>query len=336
LSLCQLQVEQAVLERLDLLYKFNCDIDDPWLLVKHGLIDPVKLFVKSEPHKIAKLIEGRCRLIFSMGLVDNLIARLLFSPQNVAEINNWKDIPLKPGMGLNDEGLQALFDIVRANIRGGILETDIKGWDWSFQELDFQEDLERRLFLNNGKGTLWEKIARSHYHCVARKVMCLSDGVMIKQLKPGVMPSGWYNTSSTNSAARALNHYHAALKENVVPWCITMGDDSVERCVPHLEDHYLELGKTCGLINEVDFRKFEFCSTLFVDGVGQPVNIDKQLVKILCSVPTDYFDAHDRYSQFMYELRHSPELDECLDLINSSGWWDKAGSPNFWTLRSDH
>lgn len=323
-------IERAIIERLNLLLHFECDENDSWELVRKGLVDPVKLFVKCEPHKIAKLNEGRVRLIFSMSLVDNTIARLLFSAQNVGEIEVWDSIPSKPGMGLNDEGLSKIFQTVVQNSSQGLMETDIKGWDWSFQELDFIEDLKRRTFLNNGSGTFWERIARSHYHCVARKVMCLSDGSLIKQTVPGVMPSGWYNTSSTNSAVRAMAHYHAALKEGVTPWCITMGDDSIERYVPRVEDHYRQLGKTCGLVNVVDSSRFEFCSTNFVDGIGIPVNVDKQLVNLMCSVPRDYFEASDRYEQFLYELRHHPDIQELNFLVCRAGYWSRVDPPDWY------
>lgn len=323
-------IERIILERLNLLLHFDCDEDDPWELVRKGLVDPVKLFVKCEPHKVSKLSEGRVRLIFSMSLVDNVIARLLFANQNVAEIEAWADIPSKPGMGLNDEGLDKIYSSVVENSSGGLMEVDIRGWDWSFQEIDFIEDLKRRTFLNNGKGTFWERIARSHYHCVARKVMCLSDGSLIQQSVPGVMPSGWYNTSSTNSAVRAMNHYHAALSEGVSPWCIVMGDDSVERYVPRVEDHLKSLGKTCSLINKVDKDRFEFCSTDFVNGKGIPVNVDKQLMNLLCSVPKDYFEALDRFEQFMYEMRHHPEKEGLKQLVIESGYWSFVEAPDFW------
>ncbi len=312
----------VIYERLELLANFDYSISDPWDLVVHGLIDPVKLFVKNEPHKKSKILEGRFRLIFSMSVIDNVIARILFSRQNNAEIEIWDRIPMKPGMGLTDEYMEIIYSYVKANDSGGLMETDMKGWDWSFQEQDFNSDLERRAALNSGKNTLWYKIAKAHYYCVARKVMVLSNGEMYKQTFPGIMPSGWYNTSSTNSACRVINHEHAALMENALPFIMVMGDDGVERPIDNLEMHYLTLGKTCGLINKVSAERFEFCSTLFVNGVGIPVNVTKQLFNLLKTRPVAVHDAAQRFDQFNYELRHHPELPSLISIVRESGWFD--------------
>lgn len=312
----------AVYERLKLLANFDFSESDPWELVMLGLVDPVKLFVKNEPHKMTKVVEGRLRLIFSMSVIDNVIARMLFSRQNGAEIDIWESIPLKPGMGLTDEHMKLICSYVLANDRGGFMESDMKGWDWSFQEQDFVADLERRASLNGGHDTLWYKLAKAHYYCVARKVVVLSDGEMYKQLSPGIMPSGWYNTSSTNSAVRVINHEHAALLEGIEPFIMAMGDDGVERPVPNINRHYETLGKTCGLMNRVSSTCFEFCSTLFRDGIGVPQNVTKQLYNLLRHRPIAVNDAVMRYDQFVYELRHEPRLPTIIRIIEESGWFD--------------
>lgn len=326
-------VAEAVVNRLNLLLHFDIESEsDPMELVRLGLIDPMKLFVKMEPHKRAKLLEKRLRLIFSMSVVDNIIAALLFNTQNKKEISLWSELCVKPGMGLNDSGMRHIYDYVRENSAGGIAEADIKGWDWSFQELDFQADLKRRIFLNDSAGTHWERVARAHYHCVARKVLVLSDGSMFKQMLPGILPSGWRNTSSTNSASRVINHAHAAMLENVDPWCMAMGDDSVERLVPNMIEHLQSLGKTCGLYNEVSSEAFEFCSTQFTNGRGVPVNRDKSLFKLLSAIPKSYVDGCERVDQFTYEMRNAPDLPDLLDVVHGSGWYDTLPPPEFFKL----
>jgi hypothetical protein len=229
---------------------------------------------------------------------------------------------MKPGMGLTDEHISLICSYVSAHALGGLMETDMKGWDWSFQEMDFQADLERRAALNGGKDTLWWQLAKAHFHCVARKVVVLSDGEMYKQLTPGIMPSGWYGTSSTNSAARVINHEHAALMEAIEPFIMANGDDSVERPVPNAEFHYSTLGKTCGMLNMVTEDSFEFCSTKFLSGVGEPVNVTKQLFNLLSARPITLDDCLMRYEQFVYELRHSPHLQQLLPIVEHSGWFE--------------
>lgn len=295
-------------------------------LVRKGLCDPIKLFIKDEPHKRVKLDEGRLRLIFSVSLIDNLIARLLFSRQNKAEIAMNETIPVKPGMSLTDEGLAKINSQVKYGSTVGLLaEADIKGWDWCFQEYNFSEDLERRTFLNEGKGTDWERIARAHYHCMSLKVMALSNGDMYQQIEAGIMPSGWYNTSSTNSSARILDAYTVHMMAGGNPkFAIANGDDTVETYVPDAVCSYALLGKTVGLYGMVSSDNFEFCSTQFDGNSGFPLNVNKQLINFFMNLPKTHEEFTGRYSQFIYEMRNHPELDVFIDLIHSSGWWKLA------------
>jgi hypothetical protein len=313
---------------------FDCTQDlSPVQLVQQGLCDAVKLFVKDEPHKYSKIEEGRLRLIFSVSAIDNVVARLLCSLQNETEINDWENIPHKPGMGLNDSGLSTLTrNVEEGSLLGPISEADVKGWDWSVQLWELNSDCDRRIDLCGARGTVYERILRAHYYCISRKVMVLSNGVMFQQLRPGLMPSGWYNTSGTNSFMRCLDHYMVVEMYNritsswpwpkriIQAWVIAMGDDTVERFVPGAKGLYKELGKTVDMYKEVKSSNFEFCSTRFFDGVGCPVNIDKQLVKILSSNPRDTEDWYTRLNQFDYEMRHFLGNQSLRNLIVDSGW----------------
>lgn len=317
-----------MLERLTLLRDFDSTQNlSPMELVELGLCDAFKIFVKGDPHKLTKLEEGRVRLIFSASLIDNTIARLLFANQNNTEILTWTTISSKPGMGLNDTGLSALTsNVIEMSKDGVIAESDVKGWDWSVQEWELLADLERRIDLNDSAGTVWERVAKAHYYCMSRKVMTLSDGTMYQQTKPGIMPSGWYNTSSTNSFMRALDHGIIANQATPVvkPVIVCMGDDAIERFVPNAQQLYTALGKTVDMYNQCDPKRFEFCSTTFVGGVGYPVNVDKQLIGLLCSKPVTYVECCERFDQFCYEMRHHPDLNSFTSIIYESGWWVEA------------
>jgi hypothetical protein len=316
------------MERLNLLKDFDFNLDlSPWDLVRAGLVDCVKVFVKNEPHKASKLSEGRVRLIFSVSLIDNVIATLLSSNQNNAEKSMWQDIPCKSGMGLDDSGLRQLNQTIFDNLQGGLCEADVSGWDFCFQEQDFIEDLKRRTFLNNGHGTVWEQIAKAHWFCMARKVMVLSDGSMYEQIYPGIMPSGWKNTTSTNTSVRAICAYDVIIHSGGEPFGIFMGDDGVERSAIGAVAGYLELGKIVKMYAQSSFDSFEFCSMKFDGNLAVPLNVDKQLVNLFRSLPASYEDALDRYSQFEFEFRNHPEKDRLMHFINSSGWWNSIPKP---------
>lgn len=315
-------VVEAILQRLSLL----CDLDTstnhkPSELVLMGMVDPVKVFVKSEPHKIAKLQEGRVRLICSVSLIDNVIAKMLCSLQNNTEILHHSTLPVKPGLGLHDDGLRSISEYVKTHFAECTLaEADVKGWDWSVQEADFKLDCDRRIALAGAKGTVFERLLRAHFYCMARKVFVLSDGTMHEQLRPGVMPSGWYNTSSSNSSMRCINHYILAAEQGFSPRVMAMGDDSLERSFPNAMELYKTLGKTVSMFNDVEPDDFEFCSTRFKGELGYPVNADKQIFTLLSNEKVTPIEATELWQTFRYEMRNHPQKSEIFRVIHKSGW----------------
>lgn len=314
-------------ERINLLLSLDLSKEyTAWDLVKLGCADPIKLFVKNDPHKLSKLMDDRQRLIFSISLLDNILARLLFQNQNSAEKNMWDTIPCKSGMGLHDEGLSLINQCVALASDNGVnlKEADISGWDFSFQSWDFDEDLRLRVRLNSGHGTIWHKIAQAHYLCMSLKVMVFSDGSMVQQTVRGLMPSGWYNTASSNSHCRTLNSYYLQIEAAVTPvWCVSMGDDSVENDVPNADVNYRKLlGKTCKMYKDASSTDFEFCSTRFNGTLGVPVNVDKQLFSFLCNPCNTWAEASSRHFQFCYEMRNHPELNLLKEIIEKTSWWE--------------
>lgn len=291
-----------------------------------GLVDPVKVFVKQEPHKTNKIEEGRVRLICSVSIVDNIIAKLLCSLQNNIEIAYNETLPVKPGMGLHDDGLRALNNSVRKSFREiQPAEGDVKGWDWSVQEWDFSMDCDRRVALAGAEGTVFEQLLRAHFYCMSRKVFVLSDGTMHEQQLPGIMPSGWYNTSSSNSSMRCMNHYMLAIELGFPPKVIAMGDDSVESNFKGALEAYSRIGKQMSMFNAVSVDDFEFCSTHFDGKLGVPVNIDKQLFNLLSNHQCTQAEAQELWLTFQYEMRNLPPdvLKDVLEVVSYSGWLDQ-------------
>jgi len=321
--------------RLQALFEYDPSNQTPMSLVEQDLCDPVKIFIKDEPHTLEKVQQGRFRIICGVSLVDNVIARLLCSLQNNTEILNWKSLPVKPGMGLHDEGLQSLYetacDISNFN-QHPLVETDVSGWDWTFQQRDFDNDLQRRLALNNSAGTVFEKIITSHFHCMARKVFMLSDGSAYEQVHPGVMPSGWYNTSSTNSSARIIDHLAVCNALGISSnGAMSMGDDCAETFTPMLDPEkirsaYMKRGKRIKNIALSTPSDFTFCSQQFVGEIAYPINIAKQLYQLLSYKTLSPEDRDIRLAQFYQEMRHLPNLQmsKVIEAVEHSGWKRKV------------
>uniref|UniRef100_A0AAU8EJF3 RNA-dependent RNA polymerase n=1 Tax=Rice drawf polerovirus TaxID=3229777 RepID=A0AAU8EJF3_9VIRU len=288
----------------------------PTELVKEGLCDPIRLFVKQEPHKQSKLDEGRYRLIMSISLVDQLVARVLFQAQNKSEIALWRAIPSRPGFGLSTEDqVHDFMEVLASTVgcsaeevcsqwRSLLVPTDCSGFDWSVSDWMLEDDMAVRNALTINCNELTKHMRAVWLHCLSNSVMCLSDGTMLSQEYPGVQKSGSYNTSSTNSRIRVMAAYHCGAS-----WAMAMGDDALEA-----PDTDLSKYKDLGFKVEVS-GELEFCSHIFkAPDLAIPVNANKMLYRLIhgynpeCGnheVLNNYLNAA---VSVLHELRHDKEL----------------------------
>lgn len=270
-------------------------------LVRLGYCDPVRLFVKQEPHSKLKVEQRRFRLISSVSLIDQLVERILFGYQNNLEIASWRTCPSKPGMGLSlSEQARAIWDdLATKHTTRVACEADISGFDWSVQSWELEADVEMRISLGSFPPKL-ANAARARFHCLANSVFQLSDGTLIAQGLPGLMKSGSYCTSSSNSRIRCL------MAELIgSPWCIAMGDDSVEGFVDSAREKYEALGHTCKDYMPCDtgprgeLLSVNFCSHFISGDRCYLTSWQRTLVKFFSS-------QNPQYSDLWGELKDNP------------------------------
>ncbi|WCO08383.1 RNA-dependent RNA polymerase [Hemisteptia virus A] len=322
---------QLTFDRLQKMSEVNVDDMQPEDLIKFGLCDPIRVFVKGEPHKESKLIEGRYRLIMSVSLLDQLVARVLFQEQNKREIILWRSNPSKPGFGLSSDEQTIEFMTLLAQTVGQdvsevishwkkyLYPTDCSGFDWSVSDWMLADDMEVRNRLTINPTPLLIKLRSVWLHCISNSVLALSDGTLLAQTIPGVQKSGSYNTSSSNSRIRVMAAYHCGAS-----WAMAMGDDALES-----NDSNLERYSVLGFKVEVS-KELEFCSHIFKDiDPAIPVNQGKMLYKLIhgynpeCGneeVRSNYINAVD---SVLNELRHDPPL---VDKLKQ--WLFPAGPQN--------
>lgn len=298
--------------------------ESPSDLVCAGLVDPVRLFIKQEPHKLEKIQTGRFRLISSVSLVDQLIARLLFTEENLAQKRVFLEIPSQPGLGLSSD-LDAYILMSRLAIKSGVeldefivnhhqyaQSTDMSNFDWSVDDWMLQWDMDIRDSLCATEMTApFLKLRRVWLHCLTRSLFMLSDGTLVEQTSPGIQKSGSFNTSSSNSMIRWMLSFIAGS-----PWSITLGDDCVEGKPTNLEV-YESLG-----FKVKPSQNLDFCSHVFTWEDGQVIcraeNEGKMLFKILSS--NDWTTDSNRMaiSSVLYELRHSRSFELYRELLLES------------------
>lgn len=274
------------------------EAEDPVWLVQQGYCDPVRLFVKNEPHSLEKISEGRLRLISSVSITDEVIERLLFEVQNNAEIDHWVECPSKPGIGLaKDEQAAMLYEALR-DLLVMAAESDVSGWDWNVKDWMLALDARVRVALAEGAGKLYARLVCNRMWCLARSVFSLSDGRLIAQRIPGIMKSGSYVTSSTNSRMRvALALLTGAL------WAIAMGDDCVEQWRENAAQEYARFGIKVKVFQRVEGGCFEFCSHSFTPRrIAIFLNMAKATYRLLSNAPDE-----QRLAQYKEITRHSPD-----------------------------
>lgn len=310
-------VKKAVVERLRVLATEDCRGKSAVQLVQMGACDPVRIFVKNEPHNSSKLKEGRVRLISSVSLIDQIVERILWGVQNDADIGCWSRIPSKIGMGLSDEDVARIWGDVRTGYAmGPVAASDMSGWDFSVQAWEFDNEVILRNALNGSSiESLYGRVNMNRMYCLSLSVFTLSDGTMIAQKERGIMKSGSYGTSSINSRQRVSAAYLVG-----APWCIAAGDDAVEGFVPNAVEKYRQLGHNLKgydkLSGSLETFGFEFCSTLMARGVGYPVDPSKSLYRLLHRKPGD----EDALYQWRQEMRHHPRRAYWEELMLRAGW----------------
>jgi len=275
------------------------------LFMKTGIV--YKVFVKGELHTVDKIKEGRQRLVYSSPIQMTLLERIIFGPQNAAEIEEAhasSTIPSRPGTPFTPVGAFLLKEQLKQFGRR-IVSTDQSGWDWHVQDWLMEADVEARFQLLDGSErgrVLWRRIALNLNELVSRKTIMFSDGVVLCQTRPGIWPSGSYRTSGTNSRMRLILRLEATGDTDA----ITMGDDAVEGWLERLAVRYEKLGFKLKEPDHAHYNDFEFCSKRFRDGLVIPVDTSvRKMILNLVLHPTQ--EAKD---SILMELSNHHMLDE--------------------------
>lgn len=286
------------------------------------MVDPVRLFIKNEPHKRSKLLEGRLRLISNVSLIDEVIDRLLFEPQNCIEIDNWLTCPSKPGIGFTDEMIADLHEtVVAAHKSSKVFEGDLSAWDWTVQGWELEAEARMRIYtMGLPDSDDLAKLIRARITCVSHSVFVLSNGLLYSQDAPGIMLSGWYCTGSSNSRIGKLLSTLAGST-----WSVHMGDDFLAHGSPEFENIYRSFGHKLKVFKPIDLHSYEFCSMIYPKGI--PVNIWKTFVRLLSHSPVMSLDSRrSLFDQWCFEMRNSPHMSYMKELILKSRFLEDGGS----------
>ncbi|APG75751.1 hypothetical protein 2 [Hubei sobemo-like virus 33] len=237
-------------------------LDRVWTIVQQRLqsreCDPIRLFIKPEPHKQKKLDSKAYRLISSVSVIDQIIDALLFGEMNQRMIERYLDVPGKVGWSPYVGG----WKIMPAY---GNVSLDKSAWDWSVNAWIIQCILNMRMQLCDNVSESWIDLACWRYNALYNSPLFVtSGGLLLRQLQPGVVKSGCYNTIADNSIAQDLLHVRVCVELDIE--CgdlMSMGDDTTQRWFSEFPDYVERLSQYChvkGSVNGTEFAGHRFTS----------------------------------------------------------------------------
>lgn len=277
-----------------------------------------RVFIKDEPHTLAKKALGRWRLIICPPLCEQIAWTMVFGPGNDREIETVGLTPSLQGMKLCGGDWKNYLQLFRQNgLRHGL---DKSAWDWTCHEWLIYADLDarsRQLDAPPAQQRQWEELSRLLYdRAFISPCLLLSDGTIWRQMYPGIMKSGCVNTISTNSRDQVLAHVLACLRAglSVFPLPRAVGDDTLgdEQNTPTAAD-YLTLGVVLKDVVGLQFVGHHWC-----DFGTVPAYVAKHLFRYSTVALADLHDflesmvllyAHDEAMQAVwYELAYGRGL----------------------------
>lgn len=287
-------------------------MDYVWNIVKSRLAgedaDPIRLFVKQEPHTRKKLDLERFRLISSVSVVDQIVDHMLFADMNDALLANWSDQPSKPGWSPFGGGWRHM------PASSVWTATDSSAWDWTVQPWLLEMCLQLRLRLCKNPSEQWRELAYARYkQLFLQPVFITSGGLKLKQLKPGVMKSGCVNTIADNSLMQVLLHVRVCLTiGQPVTWLYTMGDDKLQEPMGK-EKEYMELLSQFCILKQIQ-RKNEFAGFEFIHTrqgcMIEPVHKGKHAYNLLHAIDANLEQMGQSYSLNYHRSKHSGWIDD--------------------------
>lgn len=235
------------------------------LLAGQEIADDLKVFVKQEPHKEKKILEGRFRLISAVSLIDTFVDRILFGWLGRKVLQTAGRTPCLVGWSPVRGGWIQLNDRFKGI---PVVCIDKEAWDWTVPAylVDMWESFLTELPI--GAPDWWKKMVKTRLKLLFEKpYFQFEDGTRVRQEVKGIMKSGCYLTIILNSLSQSLLHYLTMARlgkplNYKQPY--TIGDDTVQESFPELRE-YVEVMEQLGPVLKgakvqhfVEFAGFAF------------------------------------------------------------------------------
>lgn len=166
--------------------------------------DPIRVFVKSEPHKQSKLDSGRYRLISAVSFVDTMTDRIMLRWLQNAVLDSLGSSSCMVGASPLDGGYRWISGLFKGRKTRAL---DMTAWDWTIPEwlILALKDLVKNLALCHPQ--FWSDWLDRRWEALFRDaVFCFGDGSTVRQPGWGLMKSGCYLTIVLNTFSQMIRH----------------------------------------------------------------------------------------------------------------------------------
>lgn len=189
--------------------------------------DNIQLFVKPEPHKVAKIQEGRLRLISGVSLVDSLVDKMIFGELFDGALRSVGKTPVMVGWNPLWGGHRLLLD----QFPDGAVSVDKSAWDWSVP--GWLVDVWERFVLDmyDGYPDWFLQVISMRFRMLFEKAVFEAHGVMRRQKTKGIMKSGCFLTLLLNSLGQIALHLVVCKRMGLNPdlnMPLAYGDDTIQ------------------------------------------------------------------------------------------------------------
>lgn len=264
--------------------------------VQLGLVDPIRVFIKNEPTKISKILEGRTRIITGMSLVDQLVVRKYLMPLSSMIVDMHEILPFKMGSSSQDESHESLVWYFKS--LGLNCSSDNSSFDNRVSDMECQAAaLAMDAVMDSGDLLFAERQLRS---C---PLLVVKDGTAYETLKRGGVWSGHNWTLGGNCVIRCAQSM--ALTGSVAA---TLGDDAMNKwhlTESELADSFAAVGGKLSDVEFSDMSNFEFGGRrIYADGTFTMSYFPKHAFRVATMLPSIIPDALECYRN---EYRYSPE-----------------------------
>lgn len=291
-------------------------LEEIWEMVKLKIRDrkddPIRLFIKPEPHKDKKIQQQRYRLISSVSVLDQIIDSMLFGEMNETVIDNCMTVPCKGGWSVFEGG----WKVVPTR---GVISLDKSGWDWSVLPWLFELELQLRVRLCKNINADWLELARWRYKALfVNPTFITSGGRRLRQLNPGVMKSGCFNTLVTNSIMQHILHLRVCAELDLWPsWLWSLGDDTLQEDMPERESYLAAISQFCHVKHCIEGA--EFAGMRFrAGGVVEPLYRGKHSFQLLHMDRRFARETSESYALLYHRSTYKGTVEQMLSPLLSS------------------